>query len=334
MASTVLIVLLFAGSGAAALIYEVVWQQLLQLVIGSSTVSLGVLLGMFMGGMCLGSLLAPRLIAKTRHPLMVYAALELAIGVMGVGLLVAMPLVTRIYVAIGGVGPAGVLVRAAVAAVCLLPPTCAMGATLPAVARWVESSPQGRAWLGLFYAGNLAGAVAGCLVAGFYLLRVFDMAVTSYVAGALNLAVAAGAWMISRRTQAAPMVGSRAAVSGEWREPETVLLSGSRVEASRRASVGSSGSPGASRTTAVDANTPSMRLSGNVWRLYGTIALSGFCALSAEVVWTRMLALNFGGTVYTFSIILAVFLIGLGVGSSVGAAIGRQLRSPALALGW
>ena len=139
-----------------------VWQQLLQLVIGSSTVSLGVLLGMFMGGMCLGSVLAPRLISKTRHPLMVYAALELAIGVMGLGLLVAMPLVTRIYVAIGGVGPTGVLVRAVVAAVCLLPPTCAMGATLPAVARWVESSPQGRAWLGLFYAGNLAGAVAGC----------------------------------------------------------------------------------------------------------------------------------------------------------------------------
>ena len=55
--------LLFVGSGAAALIYEVVWQQLLQLVIGSSTVSLGVLLGTFMGGMCLGSLFAPRLIS-------------------------------------------------------------------------------------------------------------------------------------------------------------------------------------------------------------------------------------------------------------------------------
>ncbi|MEQ1910821.1 MAG: fused MFS/spermidine synthase [Vicinamibacterales bacterium] len=298
MASTAFIVLLFAGSGAAALIYEVVWQQLLQLVIGSSTVSLGVLLGMFMGGMCLGSLFAPRLIAKTRHPLMVYAALELAIGVMGLGLLVAMPLVTRIYVAIGGVGPAGVLVRALVAAVCLLPPTFAMGATLPAVARWVESSPQGRAWLGLFYAGNLAGAVAGCLVTGFYLLRVFDMAVASYVAAALNLAVAVGAGWISRRAPVAPIVGPGAAVSGDTR---------GRV---------------------------SLRSTGGVWRLYGAIALSGFCALSAEVVWTRMLALNFGGTVYTFSIILAVFLIGLGMGSSLGAAIGRSLQRPALALGW
>ena len=54
--------MLFVASGAAALIYEIVWLQLLQLVIGSSIVSLGVLLGMFMGGMCLGSLCAPRLV--------------------------------------------------------------------------------------------------------------------------------------------------------------------------------------------------------------------------------------------------------------------------------
>src|SRR5258705_14025153 len=72
--------MLFAASGAAALIYEIVWLQLLQLVIGSSTVSLGVLLGMFMGGMCLGSLRAPWLVGKHRHPLRVYALLELAIG--------------------------------------------------------------------------------------------------------------------------------------------------------------------------------------------------------------------------------------------------------------
>ena len=55
--------LLFVGSGCAALIYEIVWFQLLQLVIGSSSISLGVLLGTFMGGMCLGSLLLPRLIS-------------------------------------------------------------------------------------------------------------------------------------------------------------------------------------------------------------------------------------------------------------------------------
>ena len=71
------LLLLFVGSGCAALIYEVVWFQLLQLSIGSSAVSLGVLLGIFMGGMCLGSLLLPRYLNPSQHPLRVYALLEL-----------------------------------------------------------------------------------------------------------------------------------------------------------------------------------------------------------------------------------------------------------------
>ena len=78
-----LLVLLFIGSGCAALIYEVVWFQLLELVIGSSAVSVGVLLGTFMGGMCFGSLLAPRLISKNHHPLKLYAFIEVGIGIIG-----------------------------------------------------------------------------------------------------------------------------------------------------------------------------------------------------------------------------------------------------------
>src|SRR5690606_29086422 len=115
---------LFVGSGCAALIYEVVWFQLLQLVIGSSAVSLGVLLGTFMGGMCLGSYLLPRYVPVAPHPLRVYAALELGIGAMGLLLLWGMPLVNGLYTTIGG---GNVIVRALVAAVCLLPPTLMMG---------------------------------------------------------------------------------------------------------------------------------------------------------------------------------------------------------------
>src|ERR1700756_4405847 len=77
------LLLLFFGSGCAALIYEIVWFQMLQLVIGSSAVSLAVLLGTFMGGMCLGSLLLPRFVSAARHPLRVYALIELGIGLAG-----------------------------------------------------------------------------------------------------------------------------------------------------------------------------------------------------------------------------------------------------------
>src|ERR1700720_336845 len=104
-----LLLLLFAGSGCSALIYEIVWFQLLQLVIGSSAVSLGVLLGTFMGGMCLGSLALPRLISARHHPLRVYALIELGIGVFGILVLFAMPLVDRLYAATAMHGFAGIL---------------------------------------------------------------------------------------------------------------------------------------------------------------------------------------------------------------------------------
>src|SRR6476619_2295690 len=98
------LIVLFIGSGCAALLYEIVWFQLLQLVIGSSAISLGILLGTFMGGMCLGSLLLPRLVAAREHPLRVYAFLEIGIGLCGVLILFGIPLVRGIYVAGEGSG--------------------------------------------------------------------------------------------------------------------------------------------------------------------------------------------------------------------------------------
>src|SRR5215831_193627 len=194
------LLVLFVGSGCAALIYEVVWFQLLELVIGVSTVSLGLLLGTFMGGMCLGSLLFPRLVSRRLHPLRVYALMELGIGLIGRALLFGMPLINNVYTASAGVGFFGMLVRGIIAVICLLPPTLLMGATLPAISRWVETTPRGVSWLGFFYGGNIGGAVIGSLLAGFYLLRVYDAAITTYVAVAINIAVSLIALGVSRST--------------------------------------------------------------------------------------------------------------------------------------
>jgi spermidine synthase len=300
-----LLLLLFVGSGCAALIYEIVWLQLLQLVVGSTAVSLGVLLGTFMGGMCLGSLLMPRLISGKRHPLRVYALLELGIGLIGLAVLYGMPYVEQVYSLYGGYGLMGILLRGVAAGVCLLPPTLLMGATLPAVARWVETSPQGVSWLGFFYGGNIAGAVFGCLLAGFYLLRVYDMPTATYAAFAINLAVALIALALSipapyKATADSPTKGRAPGGRDTLAPPGEAEVSGS--------------SPGA-------------------WAVYITIALSGMAALGAEVVWTRLLSLLLGGTVYTFSLILAVFLTGLGIGSSFGALLARGSVSPRVALG-
>ena len=191
------LLLLFVGSGCAALVYEVVWFQLLQLVIGSSSVSLAVLLGTFMGGLCLGSFAFSRFVSATHHPMRVYATLEVGIGAIGLLVLFGMPLVGGVYTAWAGAGVWGLILRGLAAGICLLPPTVLMGATLPALSRSVETTPVGVSWLGFFYAGNILGAVLGSLLAGFYLLRVYDIPTATYAAVALNAAVALVAWSVS-----------------------------------------------------------------------------------------------------------------------------------------
>ncbi|MGV3710041.1 MAG: fused MFS/spermidine synthase [Gemmatimonas sp.] len=287
-----LLLLLFVGSGMCALIYEVVWFQLLGLVIGSSAVSLGVLLATFMGGMCLGSLYLPRFIDKKHHPLKVYAYLELGIGICGLVVLYLVPLVGNLYTLTPGQGFIGITMRAVVAGICLLPPTIMMGATLPAVARWIEATPKGVSWLGFFYGGNTAGAVLGAVLAGFYLLRKYDMSTATMLAAAVNIAIFFAALSIAGNAPAMADTGS-----------------GDELE------------------TNLTTDVPGAKI------IYLVIGMSGLCALGSEVVWTRLLSLMLGASTYTFSLILAVFLTGLGVGSAAGAALARALDRPQFALG-
>ena len=279
--------LLFLGSGCAALIYELVWFHVLRLVIGSSSISVAALLVGFMGGIGLGSVALPRLVPVSWHPLRVYAGLELLLAAFGLLLLAVLPAAQAIYVTAVGYGMGGVLLRAAVCVVCLLPPTLLMGATLPAAARWTGATREGVARTGQLYAANTIGAVAGVMLASFYLLRLFDTVVATFVAVGLNLAVALVALRLAARNPqgavAAPAPRPAAAA------PPVVL-----------------------------------------W----VAGLSGFASLGAEVVWTRQLSLLFGATVYNFSLILAVFLAGLGAGGAGGAWVARRVERPDLALGW
>ena len=285
------VLLLFAGSGCAALIYEIVWFQLLQLAIGSTSVSTGILLAAYMGGLCLGSLALPRWIKPARNPLIVYAAVEAGTALFGLLALVEIPAIQRVYFAGAEHGLPSMLLRGAIAAIFLLPPTVLMGASLPAIVRWIEKEPTplGISWWGLLYGGNTLGAVFGCLLAGFYLLRIHDTYIATYVAAAINVTVALISWVIGMRSGGVDVwVEDRA--GGSWALP-----------------------------------------------VYITIALSGAGALGAEVIWTRLLAMMLGSTVYVFSIILAVFLVGLALGSGGASWWLRRRTGPVparQALGW
>ena len=152
---------------------------------------------------------------------------------------------------------------------------------------------RGVSWWGLLYGGNTIGAVFGCLLAGFYLLRMYDVAAATWPPRHQS----GGGGRSASRWRRAPRRGSKP--DAAW--------SRSRSRPKRRP------------TAAV--------------AIYVTIGLSGASALGAEVVWTRLMGMMLGSTVYVFSIILAVFLIGLAIGSTVGAWVSRSAR-PRLALGW
>ena len=241
-------------------------------VIGSTAMSLGVLLGTFMGGMCLGSLLLPRLISTSRHPLRVYALLELAIGVMAIGLLYFMPYIEQIYTAGVGHGTPSVLLRCA-----------CMGGFVP-----VAANPAH----GCYAAGDrpLGRVHAKRRLLARFLLR----------------------WQHHRRC-----------VRCRWQGFTWWAIHMRLSQRIRR---------GRDQRRSLDHDEIALHpIRGEIFSTRKIVALlrhaSGSAWLSfpsprlpsAEVVWTRLLSLTLGATVYTFSIILAVFLFGLGIGSSIGA---------------
>ena len=300
-----LLLAFFAASGCAALIYQVVWFQLLSFAIGASALSLGVLLPTYLGGLCIGSLLLPRYVSRDAHPLRVLGALELSIGALGLIALYAIPALGGIYSAWVGTGAVGLALRLLVASLALLPATILMGATLPAVAPWTETDGNGAARLGRLYAANIAGAVAGAVLAGFYLLRVHDAHVATFVAVALDVAVGLASFALAAAT------------------------------ASPRAATAASTAPTSTATTQASATLTANRQpsASDAWPILVAAALSGTTALSAEILWTRNLSLFFGATVYAFALIVAVFLLGLGAGSAAGAALGLRTNARG-ALAW
>jgi spermidine synthase len=293
---------MFLGSGCAALIYEVVWFHLMRLVIGASSLSVGIVLATFMGGMFVGSLLFARYVPRSRHPLQVYGLFEIGVGVFGLAMPVILPAIRSVYVGLVGYGALGIALRGVIAAILILPPTALMGATLPAIARRYPAGRRGMSSLAWLYATNTLGAVLGCLLSAFYLLAFWDVWVATFAAVALNFGVGGLAVWLAR-----------------WTPPELEPGKASKADVARHES---------QRQPA----RPRFRIDSRA--IYLVAGLSGFTALGAQVLWTRLLTLLFGATVFAFAIILAVFLGGLGIGGALAAQLLRRGQQAARALGW
>ncbi len=275
---------LFLCSGAAALIYQVVWSRRMAEIFGVTAFAVSTVLVSFMGGMALGAYLLGARVDRARRPLRVFAMLEAGIGVYALVLPLLLAGAGGVYDRVFPLLPDWFLLKSAVRFVMsvglLLVPTVLMGGTLPALGRGLlrEKARVGLA-VGLLYFVNTLGAALGCFVAGFWLLPNLGLSRTTWIAIAINVTVASTAFMLDRR--------------GERDDREVPA-------------------PAAETASGPAASPLSSPESWPLWVAFG----SGLAALAFEVVWFRVLVLAFGSTVYSFAAMLSVFLLGLAVGSA------------------
>ena len=284
---------LFFVSGATALVYQIPWVRNLTLTFGASHEAVGIVLAAFMGGLAIGGFVFGRLSERVRRPLRLYGLLELGIGVMAFLLPTLLRLVDGIYISAAleteGVSPALQLMRVGLAFGVLLLPTILMGGTLPVLAKlMVSRSTEFGLRLSQLYAINTLGAVTGAVVAGVVMLPNLGVQATVWVAVGLNLVVGALALAVDRRLPALEPAGAEPASPGEKGKRRAVVTGALEVGA---------------------LGTWALRLT-----FLGT-AVSGMCALALEVMWTRSLSVAVGQTTYSFTVILAAFLLGIGLGS-------------------
>lgn len=305
--------LVYAASGAAALIYEVAWTRLLTLYLGHGVAAASTVLAAFMGGLAIGAAVAgPRSDRLSRRAaLQLYARLEVAIAVLALlvplALAVATPLLRGAY-ADGDAGLAFPILRLLVSVVCIAVPAVAMGATFPVIARWyVPGAAAATRDAGALYAANTVGAAGGALLAGFILLPAVGLRATTAVGVAINLAVAAVAWRLAGRTHVQPAEA-----------PAIVEAPGRPAKGKRRAG-------------AVHVATPAAG-AGRVGIAAAALGVSGFVSLTLQVVWSRLLAQILGPTTYAFSLVVAIFITGLALGAVAGRRLATRVQQPAAGL--
>jgi spermidine synthase len=312
---------LFALSGAAALIYEVIWTRLLTLEMGHTVAAVSTVLAAFMGGLAIGSAVGGRIGGRLspEQALKTYGILELVIALLALllplGLRALHPLLASSY-ANGSGGAMFATLRFASSALLLVAPAAAMGATFPIASRWtVRLASQAASDAGVLYAVNTIGAAAGALLAGFFLIPAFGMQTSTLVGVALNLVAAAGAVAIARSS-------SPVASTAGGQSPSRKRRGLSPVE--RPAS--------APKRRRLETGAVPITPAFNPWLAAAALGVSGFASLTLQIVWTRLLAMIVGPTTYAFSLVVAVFIIGIAGGSAVGAGLAKRSRHPAFGL--
>ena len=290
-----LLATLFFFSGACALIYQVMWLRLLSLVFGVTVYAASTVLAGFMGGLAVGSFAAGRLAGRIARPLAAFGAAEVLVGLTALGSPSVLDGLTRLWIAVHPSLPGSLaaitIIRFLCAFAVLIVPTSLMGATLPLIVRSALSQ-EARigARVGVLYAINTTGAIVGALVAGFYFISGIGVERSFLLAAATNVTIG--------------VVAMAAALALPEAKPALAA------------------SPAMPSPSAVEVLTLGQRRAV-LW----TFFLSGLLSLALEIVWFRMLAVYLRPTAYAFTIMLAMVLAGIAIGSACATPLLRRPRA-------
>jgi spermidine synthase len=298
------ILLVFFISGACGLVYEVVWLKMLSLVFGVTAIATSTTLASFMAGMALGSFWFGRLTDRSRRPLLIYALLEIGIGIFAFIMPQIMAALDGLYVFIYQNVSISYfwlsIIRLLLSFLVLLIPTTLMGGTLPVISRFVTArfSQLGYRVSQLYFINTL-GAVVGTFATGFFLIALLGINQSAYLAGTLNLLIAVGVLLLHK-----------------FQRPSLETVQS--VDFTQ---------PGAPSPPA-NAGSYSNKMKRLVlW----AIGISGFCSLAYEVLWARALIFILDNTAQAFTTMLCAFLFGIAVGS---LAVARWLDRSKNLLFW
>lgn len=282
----------FFFSGVAGLLYQVVWTRYLALFLGHTSYAVVAVLAAFMGGLALGNAWLGAVADRVRRPLLFYAGLELGIGVFAIGFPFYYDRIHDLFLTlVRSLHPTGLLrlgLQFGFAGITILLPTVLMGATLPALTKFVTRSlSQLRGRVAALYAINSSGAVVGTVAADWWWIPSLGLELTLYLGALMSL----GIGLLS-------LVISRASDEGAEAPPAEV--------------------PSASDERFTPAE---LRLA-----MIG-IGLSGFVAMVYEIAWTRLLGLALGASTHAYSLMLATFISGIAAGGWIIARWRRQANT-------
>lgn len=282
-------------SGIAALVYQVVWVKILSLSFGSTSVAAAAVISSIMAGLGLGAWLYRHLENRGLYSFSVYGTIELGIALTSAAVTPLLYRMPSVYSSLTGetVSSAQSLLVGFLSAFLLIViPSALMGATFPALCRTIVRSAQGlRASLGPVYGLNTIGSAVGAVIAGFVLVETFGNLRSVWIASSINLTVGIFSFLLSRRAQ--------------FREP------------------------GRPYTDKIDSRPIEHSLP--MWVIVATLAVSGFATMTYEILWFRAAKYLVGNSTYALSVVLAVFLFGLGIGGLLHRPIMRS-RFPVHAL--